>query len=81
LIESDRVRGTSVYDRNGKYIGAIERLMIDKANGQVAYVVMSFGGFLGMSTDTESLRWETLEYDLNLGGYRTNLMEDQVRGE
>ena len=38
--------------------------MIDKANGQVAYVVMSFGGFLGMGADTESLPWDTLEYDL-----------------
>ena len=34
LIASDRVHGTSIYDRNGKHIGAVERLMIDKASGQ-----------------------------------------------
>jgi hypothetical protein len=78
LIASDEVRGTSIYDRNGKHIGVVERLMIDKSSGQVAYVVMSFGGFLGMGTDYESLPWASLEYDHHLGGYRTDLTEDWV---
>ena len=45
LIESDRVEGTAVYDRNGNRIGSVKRLMIDKKTGQVAYTVLSFGGF------------------------------------
>ena len=80
LIESDRVRGTSVYDRNGKHIGAVERMMIDKASGQVTLVVLAFGGFLGAGTDAETIPWDVLEYDANLGGYRTSLTEDQVQG-
>jgi len=47
LIESDRVEGTSVYDPQGKSIGSIKRLMVEKLSGKVAYAVMSFGGFLG----------------------------------
>ena len=74
------MRGTQVYDRNGKHIGAVEQLMIDKVSGQVAYVVMSFGGFLGAGNDTEKLPWDALEYDVHLGGYRTGILEDQVRG-
>jgi uncharacterized protein YrrD len=48
LIGSDKVEGTNVYRSNGDKIGTIERIMIDKYSGQVAYAVMSFGGFLGM---------------------------------
>src|SRR4029453_8506533 len=44
LIASDKVEGTYVYDAKGEHIGSIERLMIDKISGQVAYVVLSFGG-------------------------------------
>ena len=33
---------------SGEKIGTIERLMIDKLSGNVAYAVLSFGGFLGM---------------------------------
>ena len=46
LIASDRVEGTSVRRADGEKIGTIERLMIDKVSGKVAYAVLSFGGFL-----------------------------------
>ena len=48
LIASDRVEGTPVRRTNGEKIGTIERLMIDKLSGNVAYAVLSFGGFLGI---------------------------------
>jgi hypothetical protein len=80
LIESDRVEGTSVYDRQGKSIGSIKRLMIEKISGRVGYAVMSFGGFLGMGTDEYPIPWGKLTYDTNLGGYRTDISETQLRG-
>jgi sporulation protein YlmC with PRC-barrel domain len=51
LISSDKVEGTAVYDANGKHIGSIEWVMIEKRSGQVAYAVLSFGGFLGIGND------------------------------
>jgi uncharacterized protein YrrD len=44
LIASDRIEGTLVRRYNGEKIGKIERLMIEKASGTIAYAVMSFGG-------------------------------------
>ena len=49
LIGSDKVEGTDVYNARGEHMGSIERVMIEKRSGQVAYAVLSFGGFLGMS--------------------------------
>jgi sporulation protein YlmC with PRC-barrel domain len=80
LIESDRVEGTAVYDPNGKHLGSIKRLMIEKISGKVAYAVMSFGGFLGMGEDEHTIPWRKLNYDTGLGGYRTDITEDQLRG-
>ena len=45
LIGSDKVEGTPVYRSNGDRVGQVERVMIDKLSGKVAYAVMSFGGF------------------------------------
>ena len=70
LIESDRVEGTTVYDPQGNDIGSI----------RVAYAVMSFGGFLGMGSEEHTIPWSKLTYDTNLGGYRTDITEDQLRG-
>jgi len=80
LIESDRVEGTTAYDPSGKKIGSIKRLMIDKMSGKVAYAVMSFGGFLGMGEEEHTIPWNKLDYDTDLGGYRTDITEEQLRG-
>jgi sporulation protein YlmC with PRC-barrel domain len=79
LIESDRVEGTAVYDRSGKRIGTVERVMIDKISGRVAYAVMSFGGFFGLGADEYAVPWSMLDYDPGLGGYRIQITAEQLR--
>ena len=79
LIGSDKVEGTPVYGRDGNKIGTIQRIMIDKISGKVAYAVMSFGGFLGMGEDYYPMPWASLKYDTNLGGYQgDDVTEDQL---
>ena len=64
---------------NGVSIGQIERVMIDKLGGKVAYAVMSFGGFLGMGEDYYPLPWSVLTYNPSLGGYEVNITEQQLK--
>jgi len=78
LIASDRVEGTRVYGADGKHIGSIERLILGKQDGRVAYAVLSFGGFLGIGNDHYPLPWEKLTYDTQLDGYRIDLTKDQI---
>jgi hypothetical protein len=78
LIGSDRVEGTAVHDAGGKRIGTIKRLVIDKVSGQVAYAVMAFGGFLGLGENEYPVPWRKLDYDTRLGGFRTDITEDQL---
>lgn len=78
LIGSDKVEGTAVYGADEKKIGEIERVMIEKIGGKVAFAVLSFGGFLGMGEDYYPVPWSTLTYDTRLGGYRTNLTAEQL---
>ena len=80
LIGSDKVEGTTVYDAKGEKMGSIARVMIDKRSGQVAYAVLSFGGFLGIGSDYYPIPWASLSYDTSLGGYRTNITEQQLQG-
>lgn len=78
LIGSDKVEGTSVYGLDDKKIGKIERIMIDKPSGKVAYAVLSFGGFLGMGDEHYPIPWAKLTYDESRGGYRTDLTKDNL---
>ena len=80
LIGSDKVEGTAVYGADNQKIGSIQRVMIDKTSGKVSYAVLSFGGFLGIGDDYYPLPWQSLKYDTNLGGYRTGITENQLKG-
>jgi hypothetical protein len=80
VIASDRVEGTAVYDREGGQIGTIKRLLIEKVSGKVLYVDVTFGGILGLGAHHHTIPWEKLSYDRELGGYRTDISEEQVRG-
>jgi hypothetical protein len=53
--------------------------MIDKHSRQVAYAVMSFGGFLGIGESYHPLPWRTLTYDTRKGGYIVDI--DRTRLE
>ena len=79
LISSEDVEGTTVYDMNGKKIGEIDHLMIDKVSGRVTYAVMSFGGFLGLGHSHYPLPWAALKYDTKLDGYVTGVTEKQLQ--
>ena len=78
MVSSADVNGTAVYSPTGDHLGQIDNLMIDKSSGQIAYAVMSFGGFLGIGHDHYPLPWSKLNYDEGLGGYRVDVTKEQV---
>jgi hypothetical protein len=67
LISSEKVEGTAVYDRKGDKIGTVHHLMINKYIGQVAYAVISFGGFLGIGAEYHPIPWRLLDFDEEVG--------------
>jgi hypothetical protein len=78
LISSRRVEGTPVYNRASERLGAIHSVMIDKRDGKVAYAVLSFGGFLGLSERAHPVPWEVLTYDVDLDAYVIDLTREQL---
>jgi hypothetical protein len=78
FIESDRIEGTPVYSGEGQQIGKIKRVIIDKASGRVAYIVITLQS-LGMDDVPYVIPWAKLSYDKNNGAYRTDITEAQLR--
>ena len=79
LISSTKVEGTAVYNRQGERLGTVASFMVDKRSGQVAYAVMSFGGFLGIGASCHPLPWHVLTYDTGRGGYVVDLDQERLR--
>jgi hypothetical protein len=80
LISSEKVDGTTVYNRQGDKLGTVHHFMVGKRSGKVDYAVMSFGGFLGMGENYHPLPWASLDYDRDRGGYVVDLTKEQLEG-
>ena len=78
LVASDRVEGTLVRRSDGTKVGTIERLMIDKVNGKVAYAVLSFGGFMGVGVKRIPVPWDQMKYGVALNAYEINLSDEEL---
>ena len=77
LIASDRVEGTPVRGTDGAPIGTIERVMIDKLTGNVAYAVLTFNGVVGVGQRRLPIPWRQLTYDRKLAAYHVDLTENE----
>ncbi len=80
LVSSANVEGTDVCGRDGTIVGTIDHLMIDKSSGKVAYAMMRFGGFLGLAASLYPVPWTSLTYDIEKGGFQTDITADQLEG-
>ena len=78
LISSRRVEGTPVYNADGEKLGTIRSLMLQKRSGEVAYALLSFGGFAGMVPQVHPIPWEILTYDVDRDGYVVDLTHEQL---
>ena len=78
LIASDRVEGTVVRRLSGEKIGTIQRVMIDKISGKVAYAVLSFGGFLGIGEKHMPIPWAKLKFDTMKQAYEVDITDEEI---
>jgi sporulation protein YlmC with PRC-barrel domain len=79
LISSARVEGTPVFTADGERVGHVKEVMLHKKSGQIAYAVMSFGGFLGIGERYHPLPWDALDYDTKKHGYVVSVDKEALR--
>jgi len=53
--------------------------MIDMASGQVAYAVLSFGGFLGMGDKLFAVPWKALNLDSKNQRFTLSVAKDALK--
>ena len=77
-IQASRVIGTDVYNTEGKHIGTIEDVMLDKTTNSIMFAVIGFGGFLGIGEKYHAIPWSSLDYEKNRGGYVVPFSKEQL---
>ena len=65
LLSAASLKGTAIVNREGENLGNLEEIMLHLDSGDVAYAVVSFGGFLGMGDKHFAVPWDALTVDTN----------------
>jgi sporulation protein YlmC with PRC-barrel domain len=80
LISSEKVEDTSVENIRGDSLGHIEEIMIDKISGKVAYAVLNYGSFLGLTGGKNfAVPWDMLKYNTQRNAYVIDIPEDRLK--
>ena len=70
--------GDKVVNLKGENLGKVEEIMINIDSGEVAYAVLSFGGFLGMGDKLFAIPWEALTLDEDNKWFALNVSQDKL---
>lgn len=79
LVTATGVTNQDVYNADGDKVGWLDEIVLEKRTGEVAYVVLAVGGFLGIGERYHRLPWNRLTYDEAKGGYNIDITGDQLR--
>jgi len=80
IVAIGSICGSSVSGADGETLGSITEIMVDTAGGGVAYVVLAYGGVLGVGEKLFALPWSALSIDAASGKITTSLTRDRLDG-
>ena len=63
LLTASTLTGDRVINKLDETLGHVEEIMLDTAQGRIAYAVMSSGGFLGLGERLFAIPWSALILD------------------
>jgi sporulation protein YlmC with PRC-barrel domain len=63
VLAASTLAGDSVMNSAGEDLGKVDEIMVDIPSGRVAYVVLSFGGFMRMGNKLFAVPWDVLTVD------------------
>lgn len=64
VLSSSSLTGDAIKNESGEELGNVKEIMIDLESGNVAYLVMSAGGVLGMGDKYFAIPWGMVRVDL-----------------
>jgi sporulation protein YlmC with PRC-barrel domain len=79
LMGADTLIGDSVVNGQEEDLGDIKEIMLDMRTGQVAYAVLSFGGFLSMGEKLFAVPWQALQLDTVNKRFVLNVDKDHLK--
>ncbi|MDF1586675.1 PRC-barrel domain-containing protein [Marinimicrococcus flavescens] len=75
-VRLDSIAGTDLRNTRDEQLGSVEDVVIDPQSGDIAYAIVSVGGFLGIGDRTVAVPWKMLEVTPGYNTFVLDMKED-----
>ena len=79
LVSTNKLDNYNVVNTAGEDLGQVQNMMLDMTNGQIAYAIVSFGGFMGMSDKWFAIPWEAMTWSPETKRLVLNISKDKLK--
>ncbi|HVU14124.1 MAG TPA: PRC-barrel domain-containing protein [Phototrophicaceae bacterium] len=79
VLTASTLEGDKVFNQHNEEVGKVEEIMLDIHAGHVAYVVISFGGILGIGTKLFAVPWTALTVDTTRKCFVMDVDKDKLK--
>ena len=77
-VKASTIIGTKVFNPEGESLGEIKEVVIDPSMGRVAYVVVSFGGFLSLGEKLFAIPFSSFAYNVARNEYVLDVPKERL---
>ncbi|AEB28603.1 PRC-barrel domain-containing protein [Francisella hispaniensis] len=79
ILSATTIIGDDVVNYDGENLGKVKEIMLDTNTGEVAYVVVSFEGFLGMGDKLFAVPLKAFEIDTANKQFKLNKSKEELK--
>jgi sporulation protein YlmC with PRC-barrel domain len=78
ILTATSLIGDRVENRQGEHLGRIKDIMLDLQHGNIAYVVLEYGGFMGMGEKLFAVPFDVLDLDQTQQKFMLDVEKEQL---
>ena len=79
VVQASKIIGEKVLNLQGEKVGEIKDLVIDGKKNRIDYVVLSFGGFMGMGDKLFAIPWEAFRFSSTENNLVLNVDKEKLK--
>lgn len=79
IASASRLLGDDIRNYEDEELGSIKDIMLDTSSGEIAYVILSAGGILGIGEKLLAVPWYALELDTDVGCFRLSIDKESLK--
>lgn len=78
-IKGSYIIGKTVINADNETLGTIEDIILSKISGLALYIIVSFGGFMGLEDKFYALPWNSVNYDVVKQSFQLAINPQEIK--